>query len=372
MLQEHLGYVADAARLEQFRQAIGLVVRRGDRVADLGCGSGVLGLIALAQHAAHVYAIDDSLMIEVARQSFARAGYADRTTLIRGRSQRVELPERVDVVLCDHVGHFGYDYGVVGVLKDASERFLKPGGRLIPSRIRLEVAAVGGRRCSEIVNGWQADGIPAELHWLRGHSVNAKHAVSFSRDDVLSPSGSLGDIDLHSDTPGFLSWNAELHIERAGAMHGVAGWFDCELAEGVWMTNSPLAEKPIQRPQAFLPIGEALQVAAGDVIKTTIMARPADNLIAWVVESSATGQRFAHSTWQGMLMSPQGLARANPGHVPTLSREGQALVKVLGYCDGNRTAEEVRQAVLRDHPDLFPSEAEISDFVFGALGKDTE
>ena len=82
-------------------------------------------------------------------------------------------------------------------------------------------------------------------------------------------------------------------------MNGVAGWFDCELATNVWMTNSPLAAKPIQRPQAFLPIGEAVQVKGGDVVKATIMARPADNLIAWVVEFPETGQRFSHSTWQG-------------------------------------------------------------------------
>jgi protein arginine N-methyltransferase 1 len=311
-------------------------------------------------------------MIDVARQSLELAGFGECATLIRGRSQQVELPERVDVVVCDHVGYFGFDYDIVGVLKDARQRFLKPGGKLIPARIRLEVAAVGCRKCSEIAKGWQAEVVPRELHWLRSYSINAKHAVNLRREDVLGRPAVLGEIDLYADTPEFISWNAELRIEREGAMDGLAGWFECELATNVWMTNSPLAEKPIQRPQAFLPIGEAIHVKAGDVIKITVMARPADNLLAWVVESSDTGQRFAHSTWQGLLLSAENVNRANPNHIPKLSREGRARTTVLAYCDGKRTAQEVTLAVLRDHPDLFPSSAELSDFVFRVLGQDTE
>ena len=55
-----------------------------------------------------------------------------------------------------------------------------------------------------------------------------------------------------------------------------------------------------------------------------------------------------------------------------MSREGQARITVLGYCDGRRTAREIEQAVLRDHPELFPSPEEISRFVAQALGRDTE
>jgi len=46
MLNEHLGYVADSIRLQQFKAAINKSVKLGDRVADLGCGSGILGLCA--------------------------------------------------------------------------------------------------------------------------------------------------------------------------------------------------------------------------------------------------------------------------------------------------------------------------------------
>jgi hypothetical protein len=72
-----------------------------------------------------------------------------------------------------------------------------------------------------------------------------------------------------------------------------------------------------------------------------------------------------------MLLSPENLIRSKPNHVPQLSREGRAGMTVLGYCDGKRTAQEIEQAVLRDHPHLFPSSGEIARFVARVLGRDT-
>ena len=372
MLEEHLGYVADRVRLERFQSAIAMNITAGDCVADLGCGSGILGLLCLRAGAGWAYGIDSTAMIEVARETFSRAGWAERATCIRAHSHRVELPERVDTVICDHVGYFGFDYGIVRALQDARRRFLKPGGSLIPARIRLQLGAVESETCRDKAEGWRAEGVPAEFHWLRQYAINAKHAVELPREAVLGAPAVLGDIDLYADNPDFFSWTAELRIQRDGIMHGLAGWFECELAEDVWMTNSPLAERRINRPQAFLPIDEAVQVKAGDRVKVTVMARPADHMIAWVVEFPASGQRFSHSTWQGMVLAPEDLIRAHPERVRHLSREGQARITVLGYCDGHRTAREIEQALLRDHPDLFPSPEEISRFVAQVLGQDTE
>lgn len=370
MLKEHLDYIADAVRLESFKAAVNQTVDSNTTVADLGCGSGVLGLLSLRAGAGHVYAVDDSAMLDIARETLKRAGYGERCTFIHGRSGQVELPEKVDVAICDHVGYFGFDYGVTELLGDARRRFLKPGGKLIPSRIRLYLAPVSSEKCRALAHGWQAATIPPEFHWVNEYSVNTKHAIELGRDDVLGAPARLGEIDLGADNPEFFSWSVALRADRDGVLHGMAGWFECELAENVWMTNSPLAKKPIHRPQAFLPIGEAVPVAKGDVINATVMARPAEQLIAWNVELPSAGRRFTRSTWQGMLLSEEHLIRSNPDHVPRLNREGLARMTVLQYCDGKRSAKEIEQAVLRDHPRLFPSREEILRFVIRVLGKD--
>jgi len=372
MLEEHLGYVADRTRLELYDEAIRQTLKPGDRVLDLGCGTGILGLKCLQAGASRLVAVDSTAMIEVARETFARAGLDDRVDFIRGSSLRVELPEPVDVVICDQVGYFGFDYGIVHTLDDARRRFLGPTGTLIPRKIRLEVVAVESEACGMKAHGWRADHIPPELQWLHRLAVNTKHDAQLAGDDLLSDGVVLGEIDLRVDNPEFFSWTAEWTIKRDGAMHGLAGWFRCALADGVWMTNSPLSDRAIDRPQVFLPLDEAVDVNAGETVNATVMARPAEHVMAWVVELPASGRRFSHSTWEGMVLTPEDLVRANPNGIPKLSREGEARVTVLKYCDGGRTVHEIEQAVLRDHPGLFPSADEISRFVAQVLGRDTD
>ena len=140
-LAEHLGYLATPHRLDLYRAAVNKIVRPGDIVLDAGCGTGVLGLLCLQAGAAHVYAVDSSAAIELAREALTRSGWSSRVEFIRGSSFQVDLPQRVDVVICDHVGYFGFDYGLIALLADARKRFLKPGGKLIPGRLKLHVSA---------------------------------------------------------------------------------------------------------------------------------------------------------------------------------------------------------------------------------------
>ena len=372
VLEEHLGYVADSARLALFKTAIAATVQAGDRVADVGCGSAVLGLLCLQAGAAHVDAIDSTAAIEIARKSLTQAGWASRVNFIHGYSYQVDLPERVDVIICDHVGYFGFDYGLIGTLADARRRLLKPGGRLIPGRLRLQLGAVESEKSSQLAEGWQAPGIPSEFHWVRQHGVNTKHAVKLRSDEILSRPAELGFIDLASDSPDFFSWTVQLTMLRDGVLHGLAGWFECELAGDVWMTNSPLSECAIGRQQAFLPINEPLTVKAGEIISATVMARPADHLIAWEVSHPATGKKFSHSTWQGDLLMQEQLLRNRPDHAPRLSRNALAKSVVLGYCDGKLLVRQIQEIVLREHPDLLPSPEEIKRFVTAVLTGNTE
>lgn len=370
-LREHLGYVADPVRLEQYKTAIAQTIECGDRVVDLGCGTGILGLLCLRAGAVQIFAIDSTAMIEVARASLTRAGFGDRVRFFHGQSTQIDLPERVDAAICDQVGFFGFDAGIVEYFEDARRRFLKPGGKLIPAAIAMQLAAVESEACHALAEGWRVAGIPEEFRWLHEYAVNTKYPVKLQRAELLSEPDELGVIDLRVPNPDFFSWTAELRMRRNGVMHGLGGWFECELTEGVGMTNSPLSDRPIRREQAFLPIGEAVHLKSGDTVKAMVMTRPADNLLAWEVEIPSSGQKFSHSTWKGELLSASEIARRDPAHVPQLNRIGRARQVVTGYCDGRRTFREIEEAVLREHPDLFPSAQEISRFVAQILGRDS-
>jgi protein arginine N-methyltransferase 1 len=372
IIEEHLAYISDKERLDCFKEAIGKIVRPGDLVADVGCGFGVLGLLCLRAGAAQVWGIDRTGAIEIARESMARAGLGDRYICIRETSQRVVLPELVDIIICDHVGYFGFDYGILPTFDDARRRFLKPGGKVAPTCIKPMLAAVQSADCRKKAEAWHADPVPLEFSWLREYGVNTMHAVQVKPEELLSAPATLGAIDLRVDSPDFLSFATDLSIVRQGVVDGLAGWFECELAEGVRMTNSPFAADAIARAQVFLPIGQRLDLKAGERLRVSVMARPTDGVFSWSVEVLSMARRFVHSTWKSMAMTKEDVGRSRPDRMLRLTPAGQARQIVLSYCDGRRTSREIEQAVLKDHSDLFPTREEISRFVLGELGRNTQ
>jgi protein arginine N-methyltransferase 1 len=370
-LEEHHGYLADTVKLARYQAAIDKVVQPDHVVLDLGCGSGLLGLMALRAGARRVLFVEHGSVIEMARQTVTNAGFGDKAEFFRANSFELQLAQRVDVILCDHVGYFGFDYGVVELLADASVRFLAPGGTVIPSNIDLKLAPVESSDGRLLVDQWRDGSVPADFAWVAATSANTKHSINLAKEDLLAESTSLASIDLGKEAAPYHSWNAEFTCARDGTLSGLAGWFECTLVDDVVMTNSPEATECLARPQAFLPIETAAEIKAGEIVQATVFARPADNVIGWVVTLPERDRSYSHNTFNGLLLARDALLRAQPDRPATLNDRGKAHQVVLSYCDGERTVQEIQYLVQRDHPKLFPSAQATAAFILQTLSWDT-
>lgn len=368
-LSEHIEYVTLPGRNALYREAIAATLASGDTVADLGCGVGVLGLFCLEAGASHCWGIDSSDAIHLARESMQRAGLADRYTCIADSTYRVDLPEKVDLIICDHVGYMGFDYGILPMMRDARRRFLKPGGAMIPQAFDLFVAPVSSEACRAKAAAWTEVEVPEAYRWLSGLNRNQKFSHNFATDELLGAAAGLGHVDLADDDSTLFRFETVLTIDRAGQFDGFAGWFDCLLAGDVRMTNSPLDPASIQRPQAFFPALESFAVEPGDAVRIGLRFMADDHMIAWTIQPprGAPAQRL--STFNSMVLTPETLVR-DSGRAVSLNAHGEARAFVLAQVDGQRSAEEIVEKVLAERPDLLPSPKAIRDFVKGVLARD--
>jgi len=368
ILDEHRDYLSDEVRLACFRKAVREVVQPGDIVVDLGSGTGVLGLYACQAGASRVYSIDQGSVLGLAQQLCRANGFADRVSFLKRSSLQAELPEKVDVVVADQMGPFGFEAGILEYFHDAQQRFLKRNGKMIPSGIDLWVAPVEIPELYANVEFW--DNRPANLDFaaVRAVAVNTGYTAAFEPKHLLSEPVKLASIDLTTSTAAGFKVKSSHIITKPGLMHGVGGWFSVQLSPGVSMTNSPLAGDRIDRRNAFFPIDHSIEVASGDRVLVAMDIVPTEELVTWRVEvlrgeDSRLKATFQQSTFKGMMLCQDDVRRSKPTFVPTLTSWGEARLSVLTLCDGQRELAEIERELYHRHRSLFRSPAEAAMFV---------
>jgi len=129
----------DVQRTRMWKEAIEDTVRPGDVVVDAGSGTGILGVFAARAGAKRVYCIElHPRFVPLIEHLAERNGVADIVTVIHADATTVQLPEPVDVIVCELLctgQFFEPEVQVVNHLR----QFLRPEGRIIPQRIRSYV-----------------------------------------------------------------------------------------------------------------------------------------------------------------------------------------------------------------------------------------
>lgn len=247
----HVRMLNDTARTLAYQKAIRATVTPEDIVLDIGTGNGILAATAAMHGAKHVYAVEKTDFIEVARAVFEANGLSERITLIKGNSTRVELPEKATVLVSEIIGNDPYDEGILHTYKDAKLRLLAPNARIIPSALKIFALAVE---------------IPAEKYnhsqvseenisfWKEIYGVDFSSFLQYAdenpvrkglRNDelkdckILSEAVQVSQVNFHDTDISDHGFEGELVISEAGKLNGILIYFEAELSEGNTLSLSP-------------------------------------------------------------------------------------------------------------------------------------
>jgi protein arginine N-methyltransferase 1 len=298
---EHEKMLADRPRMDFYHAAIARKIQPGDRVVDLGTGTGILAAFAARRGAAKVYALDHSAIIQDARALAAQNGI-DRVEFIATHSTDFTLPEPVDVILHEQMGDWLFDEEMMVNVSDLRDRLLKPGGIILPSRFELYCEPVKVRDDRHVPFIWEL-----EVHGFDYSSLEAHRPQEPGYYHVRG--GDLGAVDYFLGTPEpVLSVDLltvrevdlpkEIRfsrlVTRAGRLDGYAVYFRSCVDDDLVLSTSPL--DPGRAPHWGFRVlrTDREEFAVGDVIEATLTVGRWSRPDSWRWSHLKRGSPAAH------------------------------------------------------------------------------
>jgi hypothetical protein len=222
----------------------------------------VLAFFARQLGAREVWLYDPGAALALAEIVAARNGI-DGLHFVPERSLDVADPPRVDVVVAEVLGNFAYEEDVLETLRDA-QRFLAPGGTLIPASIVQWVAPVRSDRFERDLRSWRDVGYGLDWQDAERMTRNNMYVFPIEPGDLVSDAARSWDsLDFREPISSQRMGTVEWTVERAEPIFGFALWWDCTLAPGVVLSTSPSAPRT-HWDQIYLPLEQALAAERGD------------------------------------------------------------------------------------------------------------
>jgi len=114
---------------------------RNKTCCDIGSGTGILALFALQAGAKHVYLIEEQTQMNEVIIALMNENNINENnyTIINELSNKVELPEKVDIIIHELIGIWGNGEQGLSYVCDFRDRFLIDGGLIIPNIVEVHL-----------------------------------------------------------------------------------------------------------------------------------------------------------------------------------------------------------------------------------------
>jgi type I protein arginine methyltransferase len=356
-LDAYVQMATDASRLA-YARALEEVVRPDSIVVDVGTGLGIFALLACRYGARRVYAIEPNEVLHVAREIAKANGCGNRIEFIQAPSIRVQLPERVDIVVSDLRGTLPLFEESLGVIIDARERFLKSDGVLVPWVETLWASAVDAPETYARVTAVEKRSINEfDMSAATRYTTDALHRTNDVPKSSLVEPQRWAVLDYPTLTTSNVSGELRGTVTNEGTGHGVMVWFESLLTATVRFSTGPDVP-PTVYGRVFLPWSRPLMLSAGDRLSVAIHANLVGGHYVWQWHTLVTdpeGQRKAEFRQSDFHVAPSldALQRAASGFAPSLNEDGLIDRAILEMIDGDTALHVIAERLAELFPQRF-------------------
>ncbi|KAL2410461.1 Ribosomal protein arginine N-methyltransferase rmt3 [Exophiala dermatitidis] len=199
-------------------------------VLDVGCGTGILSMFCAKAGAKLVIAVDNSDIIDKARENVFRNGLQDTVKCLRGKIEEVTLPvSQVDLIVSEWMGYCLLYESMLDSVIYARDKYLAPDGLMVPSHASLWVAPLADSvlKASHIDFWRDVYGFDMSAMLERVHDEVVIRVVDDK--ELAADSCTFLELDLHKTTVQDLSFTKPFRTtwkEGFKLLEGFVIWFD--------------------------------------------------------------------------------------------------------------------------------------------------
>jgi protein arginine N-methyltransferase 3 len=202
----------------------------GKVVLDVGCGTGILSMFCAKAGAAKVIAVDNSAIIDKARENVFNNGLANKITCLRGKIEEVTLPvDKVDIIVSEWMGYCLLYEAMLDSVIWARDKYLKEDGLMVPSHMNMWVAPVADPDyVADHIAFWR-DVYGFDMKAMQSGIHDDAQVLDMPASTVCAESFPFLQLSLHSTTVKDLvfkrSWRTKI-CRDIDALDGFIIWFD--------------------------------------------------------------------------------------------------------------------------------------------------
>jgi len=201
-------------------------------VLDVGCGTGILCMFAKKAGAKHVYGIDMSSIIDHAKNIVKDNKLDKDITLIKGKVEEVELPEKVDIIISEWMGYCLLYESMLDTVLFARDKWLKPGGLMFPDKASMFMTAIEDHEYKEEKINWWDSVYGFDMSAIRDVALLEPLVDVVEARQVVTDSCKMKEIDLNTCKVEDLNFSAPFTIRsrRNDYVHAFVVFFTVEFS----------------------------------------------------------------------------------------------------------------------------------------------